>query len=888
MALISTPDTDTRSRNLNQLRGEALELLARGKPLGTVLAAITRAVETIATEALCSVLLVDAEGCLRHGAAPRLPDFYIKAVDGLAIGEGIGSCGTAAFRAERVIAEDLAVHPYWAPYRELVATAGLASCWSEPILAADGRVLGTFGIYHSRPAVPDVEDMFIIGHAAQLAGIAIEHHRAREQAMRYQGELEAIIDNIPMMVFTKEPRELRFTHFNRTGAALMGVPKADLIGRNDFDFVPREQATFFTEVDRRVLASGEPVDLPVEVMDTPHLGRRLLHTRKVPIYDEDGSPRLLLGVSEDITERHQVEENLRLAGIIFDQADEGIVVTDEEFRVLKVNPRFCSMIGAAADKLIGRRAEEIPVLPEVRHRVREAMESASAHGQWRGELSVVHRDGNTVHTVTVVSALYDDTGKARHHVAMLSDISELKEQQKKLERLAHYDVLTGLPNRVLLGELLAEAMARATAADTLLAVCYLDLDGFKPINDSYGHQIGDDLLAAVADRLRDCLPAVDVAARIGGDEFVLLLSGFEDMRACREALPQLHGMLSQPYRLLAGEFQLGASLGISVYPLDGSEPDVLIRQADQAMYQAKLAGRQRIQFFDVGNAVRDHARSTTVEVVRGALARGELRLHYQPKIDLRSNVVVGFEALARRLLPSGEVLAPHRFLEAIAGTEMEIVFGEWSIGEALRQLDAWRQLGLDTAVSVNISPRHLLDSRFLDVLRESLARWPSLRPSQLELEVLESAALQNLRHSRKVLEGCRALGVSVALDDFGTGYSSLSYLRHLPAQTVKVDQSFVRDMANDPDDRAIVEAVIRLAQTFSLTVVAEGVETAEIQALLIHLGCDQAQGYGIARPMDADAVPGWLAAYTAGQDPAAEPTRDTLTGRGKARSLRVG
>ena len=465
-------------------------------------------------------------------------------------------------------------------------------------------------------------------------------------------------------------------------------------------------------------------------------------------------------------------------------------------------------------------------------------------------------------------------------VFSFTDITELKEHQQQLERMAHYDALTGIPNRVLLGDRLQQAIAQSRRHQRGLAVVYLDIDGFKEVNDAHGHETGDQLLVCIAQRLHDALREGDTLARLGGDEFVAVLTDIDSRHECEAVLSRLLLAAATPLKVRQHEVQLSASLGVTLFPHDGSDPDTLLRHADQAMYQAKQTGKNRYHLFDPEEDRQTQAQRRSIGDIEQALERGEFELYYQPKVNMRTGAVVGAEALIRWRHRERGLVPPGEFLPLIEGNDLLVRVGEWVLDSALRQMTAWRAEGLDLAVSVNIAAYHLQQKDFLSRLRKILSTHDTVPPEKLELEVVESAALEGIAQISHLIEGCRALGVQFSLDDFGTGYSSLTYLRRLPASVLKIDQSFVRDMLWDSEDLAIVEGVIGLAAAFRRVVIAEGVETAEHGELLLRLGCDLAQGYGIARPMPASELPGWIAhwrpdpAWTSSRNMSA--TRDDL------------
>jgi diguanylate cyclase (GGDEF)-like protein len=435
---------------------------------------------------------------------------------------------------------------------------------------------------------------------------------------------------------------------------------------------------------------------------------------------------------------------------------------------------------------------------------------------------------------------------------------KLDSNQAELQHLAHFDLLTSLPNRVLLSDRLHQVMLQTQRNEKLLAVAYLDLDGFKEINDTYGHATGDQVLIELASRLKQSLREGDTLARLGGDEFVAVLLDQNDVATCRPILDRMLAAAAGPLNIGGRVLEVSASIGVTLYPqAEAVDADQLLRQADQAMYKAKLLGKNCYSIFDADHDRSLRSHNESLEHIRNALARREFVLYYQPKVNMRSGAVMGAEALIRWRHPERGLLSPAAFLPLIEEHQLAVEIGEWVIASALAQMERWQAAGLNIAVSVNVGARQLQQPDFVQRLRESLAAHPTIRPRDLELEVLETSALEDLSRVSRVIEACREIGVMFALDDFGTGYSSLTYLKHLPVAQLKIDQSFVRDMLVDPDDLAILGGVLGLANSFRRQVIAEGVETIEHGEMLLQLGCELAQGYGIARPMPAADFPAW-------------------------------
>jgi diguanylate cyclase (GGDEF)-like protein len=464
-----------------------------------------------------------------------------------------------------------------------------------------------------------------------------------------------------------------------------------------------------------------------------------------------------------------------------------------------------------------------------------------------------------------ISAVRGAAGAVTHYVGSYFDITDLKNTQARLEKIANYDTLTGLPNRALLTDRLRMALSRARRNKRLLAVCFFDLDSFKPINDQHGHAVGDRLLAKVAQRLLLAVRESDTVARLGGDEFVLLLTGLNHSLEVVSSMARITASLSPAFVIDGLSLSVTASIGITVFPHDDADPDTLLRHADQAMYEAKRLGRNRFQLFDATEDVELHSLATQRQRIAEALEHGEFRLYYQPKVNMRHGTVIGVEALIRWQHPERGLIAPGEFLPLVNEHELICDIGDWVLREALRQMQAWHQAGLSWPISVNISARHFLRPDFVARLTELLKAYPDIPAGHLELEIVESAALEDVESMRTVIGACHQLWIGFALDDFGTGYSTLTYLKQLAADTLKIDQSFVREMLKDKQGLSIVDGIINLAAVFEAEVVAEGVETAEQGAMLLRLGCDQAQGHAIAMPMRAATVPAWAAAY--GPDP---------------------
>jgi len=597
---------------------------------------------------------------------------------------------------------------------------------------------------------------------------------------------------------------------------------------------------------------------PIEINIDCHDGKQRVALLSTSALQDAFSDELLL-VVYDITVRKAAEKQLRFAAQIFEQAHEGIMVTDTDRKILDINPAFTTITGYPREQVIGQSTS---LLDSGKHDADfyEAMwRDVHTHGFWQGEVWNRRRNGELYAELLTISAMTDGEGQSQHYVGLFSDITQTKQQQETLELMAHYDVLTKLPNRVLFADRFAQAVAHSKRTQTWLGVCFLDLDNFKPVNDSHGHNVGDQVLMQVAQRLNDNVRDEDTVSRFGGDEFAILFRDLESYAQCERMLTRIHQALAEPYQVGNLQLKLSASSGVVIYPLDDADLDTLLRHADQAMYQAKLTGRNTYRLFNPQQNLQTIEKHALLGELRQAIKDNDLTLFYQPEINMRTGKVVGVEALLRWQHPQKGLLLPAAFLPAINGTELEILVGNWVIQHALKQLAELQTAGHEVFVSVNIAAPHLQTAGFIDNLTEALASYPHIPPQCLQLEILETSALGDVRAISQILRTCREkIGVQAALDDFGTGYSSLTHLRHLAANTVKIDQSFVRDMLDDPNDFNIIEGVIGLARAFNRQVVAEGVESIDHGKMLLLLNCDLAQGYAISRPMPAEELANWL------------------------------
>jgi diguanylate cyclase (GGDEF)-like protein/PAS domain S-box-containing protein len=564
----------------------------------------------------------------------------------------------------------------------------------------------------------------------------------------------------------------------------------------------------------------------------------------------------------DITERKNADKKLQLSSRVLSNIHEGIMITDANQLIIDVNPAFCKITGYSPEDVIGKKPEILRSNVHSPEFYEKKWKQLDAEGFWQSEQWKRKKSGVLYAELLTISTLRDNAGSIVNYVSVFTDITVSKQQQEQLSQMAHYDKLTGLPNRALFVDRFNLAIAHSKRTGNQLAVCFLDLDHFKSINDHYGHDKGDLVLIEVAERLQKSIREEDTLSRQGGDEFALLLNDITSLVEVEQTLERIHQSLVQPYVIDNNSHTITLSTGVTLYPKDLGDIDTLLRHADNAMYQAKQAGRNRYHFFNTAQDQEIILRHHRLDEIMRALSNKEFELYYQPKINMLTGQVIGAEALIRWIHPEKGLIPPLDFLPIVEGTELEIQVGNWVIDQAVKQLELWHSQNVTLEVSVNISSHHILSVNFTASLETILAKYSLVHSQYLQLEILESSALGDLDTISSIIRTCQdEIGVSVALDGFGTGYPPLTHLRELPSNTIKIDQTFVRDMLDDPGDCAIIKGVIGISDSFNRNIIAEGVETVEHGLMLILLGCYQVQGYGISRPMPASEIPNWISNY---------------------------
>ena len=677
-----------------------------------------------------------------------------------------------------------------------------------------------------------------------------EMRHAEQQLEKVKQEWNYAMDYVDDAIYLLD-LERRVIRANKAFYRLTNTIEQDVVGRNITELMGTEGG----HVQCPVCKAQEACEDAVIILETGEQGNPMPFPIEVICnitHGPQGEPFGILVTIRDLSRIRQTQEKLFQSQAVFQNTNEGIMIVDVDSRIIAINPAFTRITGYSEQEALGKNPRLLHSGQNDEAFYAELWADLNRTGGWQGEIWNRRKNGEVYPEWLTISTVRDDKDKVVNYIGVFSDISQLKQSQSRLEFLAHHDPLTALPNRLLFSVRAEHAIERSQRSKLITAILFIDLDRFKHINDSLGHTIGDHLLKAVAKRLQTLIRNEDTIARLGGDEFVILLEELHEGEDAAILADKVKHALITPFHINNYELFVGASIGISLYPLDGKGVEELLRNADSAMYRAKDMGRNTYQFYT--QELTAHALEHVVleAQLRKAIEQDQLRIHYQPQICLINNSVIGVEALVRWQHPEQGLIAPNQFIPVAEDTSLIIPLGEWVLRHACQQAKQWLDAGIEFGqIAVNVAGPQILQSNLVDTVASALND-SGLPPEYLLLEITETFIMDRAKPAIQLLLSLRKMGVSLAIDDFGTGYSSLAYLKELPVNKLKIDKSFITDLPNDDNDAAITRAMIALGDSLLFSIIAEGVETEAQREFLVQEGCEQAQGYLYSKPVPAD------------------------------------
>ena len=825
-----------------------LELLAKNLELPVFLSHLALGYESLFEDVLCSVLLLDLSGKYLHSvAAPSLPESYAQQLGQLEIDPQVGSCGTAAYHRELILVDDTTTDPRWKNYQQLANTHHLRTAWATPVVTTHGKVLGTFAMYSTVPRPIHPDELSALRRAAHFAALAVERAHT-EQALRQNKEILKRAQAVAQTGSWVIELSNNAIEWSSETYHIFGIPTQQPIDLTRFLACVHPDDRQAVATAWQAAVAGANYDIEHRILVQNEI--RYVRERAQLEYDDSNHPVRGIGTVQDITEAHRTREQMQLLAQAVEQSYNAILITDLNANIQYANTSFLQRSGYTLDEVIGNnprifKSSKTPTSVYI-----NMWAHLNAGKAWRGELVNRRKDGSEYYEITMISPVRQADGRITNYLAVKEDITRLKAAEESAQQFANYDALTGLPNRTLLTERAHQTIALAQHNNRPFAVLFLDLDHFKNINDTLGHRVGDALLLELSNRLQAAIRREDTLSRTGGDEFVFLLSDTDAVNAALVA-EKLLSVLAQTCHIEQQDLTVTGSIGIAMYPEDGANFDALGQCADVAMYRAKQNGRNTVRLFTPDMQSMTSRQMRLENSLRHAIQRQEMCLHYQPQLALESGKVVGAEVLLRWQHPEFGCVSPAEFIPIAEESGQILHIGEWVLRTAMCQLRTWIDQGLPALpLAVNLSAIQFRSPNLLETITDILHE-NDLPPHLSELELTESVAMDDPKTVVSIMDKLYQRGVSLSIDDFGTGYSSLSYLKRFKVHKLKIDQSFVRHLIEDTDDRAIIVAIINMANSLGFTTIAEGVETQEQMIFLKQQGCHQVQGYFLSRPLPA-------------------------------------
>lgn len=845
-------DISQRRRTERFVAGQnrTLEKLARREPLQDVLNELTNTMEEQKSGAHYAIFSVDITGEYKLESAPKLPKAFVDKVQAEGMQE---RCHLMEGRCAHIslLDDDTNAVCETCYARSWMKDNGIVGAHMEPILSSNQVMIGAFCAFYPKK-LGKQDELVCHGYLknnASLAGIALEHYKA-VRSIEYQAEfLQTIIDAVPAPIYYKGADGC-YIGCNSAMVEYYEHQREELLGHRLEDFFPENEIQIFKECDEELLESGGAK--VIEGMVNRSDGERHVLAHKARFTSPDGSFGIV-GAVIDITDRKLYENELRLASTVFETTSEAIVVTDTKNCIQAVNPSFTHVTGYSEEEVIGRDPSFLSSGRQDGSFYQRMWVRLSKTGRWQGEIWNRRKNGDLYAEWLSISAVYNNKEEICQYVAVFSDITKRKKAEELIRHQANFDALTNLPNRNLFLDRLGRAIVRAKRNRNQVALMFIDLDRFKEVNDTLGHNVGDLLLQEAAVRLTQSVRETDTVSRLGGDEFTIVLPDLSSRGVIEKVAQKALEQLAEPFHISGYEIFVSGSVGITTFPQDGNEVESLLKNADTAMYRAKEGGRNGYRFFTSEMNEETQKRMVLERDLRHAIEHNEFIVHYQPVIDVVTGVTISAEALVRWQHPERGLLAPGFFIAMAEETGLITQIGKIVLEQVCAQIKKWHSDPIlkDIRVAVNLSPRQLQNKNVVSDLEELIAK-AGITAHSLALEITETLVMQDPEGAAQLLEDIRRMGIKVYLDDFGTGYSSLNYLKRFSFDVLKIDRSFIMDVEFDEGDAALVEAIIVMAHKLGIKVVAEGVENENQLGFVRSQNCDMIQGYYYSKPLPAN------------------------------------
>ena len=833
---------------LAQAQAKAMEAITEDSPLQEIFAIITEAIEEVIPQSYAAVYTYDSkEDSVSLSTAPKLDPSFCRSMQSLKVSDHYGCTTTALYENKINVTADILIHPHHLSWREKLSKANLRAAWSCPAKSIKNETLGAVTCYFDSPRSATKLESEILQAAANSVGHILERIQSEDALRDSEIKWRSLIAHMPDYVALLD-LEGRIIFANRVGH---GFTLEQVVGTNLLDYIAPEHREGFRETMERVRETDKPQTF---ILPLPTPRGNLWWSNRIGLMRKAGEPVGFVTIGTDITETKQNEQSLLKLSSAVDQSASSVMITNTEGIVEYVNNRYTEITGYSHDEIIGETSSLFKTDSSSPANNRQISESITSGKSWHGEIENTRKNGEKYWELLSISPIQDDSGTLTHYVTVSEDLTELKNTQFEIERLSYYDTLTGLENRRLFRERLEQHIEKCIKEDKKIAVLYLDLDQFKRINDTLGHDAGDLLLKSAAKLLRDAVSSDDFVARLGGDEFAILLTDIPNSATAGSMARKIIEEFGKPITIHDQDIISTTSIGITVAPADTTDPTTMIKNADLAMYRAKELGRNNYQFFTSEMNIEALGRLFLENELRQAIEKKQFEIHYQPIINMNTQTIAGFESLVRWNHPSKGLIAPDQFIYIAEETGLIVPLGEIIIKEACKQINLIHKSGASTPkVAVNLSVRQFQDPNLPQIIEAALEE-SGLPAKYLQLEITESMLLDDIDETVDLLKIMKDFGVSISIDDFGTGYSSLSYLKKLPIDVIKVDKSFVHDIPDDSNDMAITAAVIAMAHKLQLQVVAEGVETHEQLNFLKNNNCDFIQGFLYSKPVPKERI----------------------------------